>query len=348
MDETQHIRLMRRALTLARRGEGRVEPNPMVGALLVRDGCVIAEGYHHACGKDHAEVDCLNKVDDAAGATMFVTLEPCCHHGKTPPCAQALIAAKVARVVVAMTDPNPQVAGRGIAALRAAGIDVELGVCKTEARQLNEPFIKRMTTGMPWVIAKWAQTIDGRVATATGDSQWISNKQSRRFVHQVRARVDAIVAGIGTVIADNPRLTARDVPLRRQAKRVVIDPNLRIARDATLLTDDGPPVVIAVNREHLHETVDGATLTALPLPDVLRSLDATNVLVEGGPRLISAMFEAGLIDQVFAFIAPKLLGDDAARAAVSGASAAHIADARQLTLRRTKRFGDDVLLDYRI
>lgn len=349
------FQLMRRALRLAQRGQGYVEPNPMVGALLVRDGNILAEGYHHAIGHAHAEVDCLRNATakgiDPAGATMIVTLEPCCHHGKTPPCTEAVIAAGIAHVVVAMTDPNPQVAGQGLAALRDAGITVDVGICEAEAQQLNAPFIKRITTGRPWVIAKWAQTLDGRIATASGDSKWISNARSRRFVHRLRARVDAVMVGVGTAVADNPALTARDVRIRRVAKRVVIDPTLRIPRDAALLTDDGPPVTIAVNPELANQSIDGASLTALPIAAVLDHLgaeDATNVLVEGGANLVSTMLDAGLVDQVLAFIAPKLLGDDAARAAITGWQTPHIHGARPLTLHRVQRLDDDVLLDYRI
>lgn len=349
------LQLMRRALQLAKRGQGYVEPNPMVGALLVRDGNILAEGYHHAVGQDHAEVDCLRNAAsagiDPAGATMVVTLEPCCHHGKTPPCAEALIAAKVARVIVAMTDPNPQVAGQGFALLRDAGIAVDVGICEAEAQLLNAPFIKRITTGRPWVIAKWAQTLDGRIATASGDSKWISNARSRRFVHRLRARVDTIMVGVGTAVADNPALTAREVRVRRVANRVVIDPTLRIPRDAALLTDNGPAVTIAVNPELANQSIDGASLTALPLAAVLDHLGAegaTNVLVEGGANLVSTMVDAGLVDQVLAFIAPKLLGDDGARAAVTGWQTPHIHGARPLTLHHVQRLDDDVLLDYRI
>lgn len=205
---------MRRALDLAARGRGRVEPNPMVGAVLLdRAGQAVGEGYHQQYGKEHAEVNALadarQRGVDPAGLTMVVTLEPCAHTGKTPPCVEALLQARVGRVVVAMVDPYEEVSGRGIARLREAGLVVEVGVEETAARRLNEAFIKRVTTGLPWVILKWAQTLDGRTATATGHSQWISNEASRAAVHELRAVVDVVAVGVGTAIADDPSLTAR-------------------------------------------------------------------------------------------------------------------------------------------
>ena len=329
---------MREALALAERGRGDVEPNPMVGAVVVRDGRVVAGGYHTRFGGAHAEVeafaDCRRQGIDPAGTIVAVTLEPCCHHGKTPPCTDALIEASVARVIVAMIDPFEQVAGRGIATLRDAGIEVIVGVCEDEARRLNEPYLKLRRAGLPWVIAKWAQTLDGKIATATGDSQWISNDRSRRRVHELRARVDAIMVGVNTVVADDPELTARDVEVKRIAKRVVIDPNGRMPRHAKLATQTDPPVIVAVD-----------------VKQVLRDLaddGGANVLVEGGAALFGALFEQGLVDQVLAFVAPKLVGDADALDAVRGLSLPTIADAKQLELRHVERLGDDVLLDYRV
>ncbi len=322
---------MKRALRLAKRGQGYVEPNPMVGAVLVRDNQIVSEGYHRRCGGAHAEIEALRGVVGPGGRAedLYVTLEPCCHHGKTPPCTDAIIGAQVRRVFVAMEDPFEQVAGKGIAALREAGIEVHVELCESEARQLNEPYIKRVTTGLPWVIVKWAQTLDGKIATHTGDGQWISNERSRRVVHQLRARVDAIMVGVNTVIADDPQLTARGVRIRREAKRVVIDPNGRLPRGAKVL-GDGPATII----------------TSPPLRDVLRSLDATNVLVEGGATLIGSLFAEGLVDQVIAFVAPKVLGGGLS--AVGELTIDRIAGAQQLGLRRIKRIGDDVMLDYRV
>ena len=335
--------IMHRALALAQRGQGYVEPNPMVGAIILDGQQVIGEGYHQRFGGPHAEVnalhDCRARGHDPAGKTMVVTLEPCAHHGKTPPCAQALIEARLARVVVAMTDPFGQVAGRGLARLRDAGIAVEVGVEEAAARRLNEPFIKHVTTGLPWVIVKWAQTLDGRIATAIGDSRWISNDASRRFVHQTRARVDAIITGVGTVLADDPALTARGVEVRREARRVIVGPREVLPADAKLLAGDGPPVLI-------HEDADD--LRGL-LQVLGREHLATNVLVEAGGGLVGRLFDQGLVDQVHAFIAPKLLGDAAAQGPLRGRQAPNLHDAHTLELVDLRRFGaGDVMLDYRV
>jgi len=335
--------IMQRALSLARQGRGWVEPNPMVGAIIVDGDRVIGEGYHQRFGGPHAEVnalrDCRARGHEPAGAMMVVTLEPCAHQGKTPPCAQALIDAKLARVVIAMADPNPRVSGRGIATLRRAGIDVEVGVEEAAARRLNEPFIKHVTTGLPWVIVKWAQTLDGRIATAIGDSRWISNQQSRYFVHRTRARVDAIITGVGTVLADDPALTARGVEVRRVARRVIVGPRDVIPEQAKLLTDAGPPVIF-------HE--DASDLRAL-LEHLGREHLATNVLVEAGGGLVGRLFDQGLVDQVLAFVAPKLLGDAEAHGPLRGRSAPHLHQAHTLALTDLRRFGDgDVMLDYRV
>ncbi|MEM7627343.1 MAG: bifunctional diaminohydroxyphosphoribosylaminopyrimidine deaminase/5-amino-6-(5-phosphoribosylamino)uracil reductase RibD [Planctomycetota bacterium] len=333
---------MKRALDLAARGRGWVEPNPMVGAVLLRDGEVVAEGYHASFGGPHAEAnalaDAVAKGIDPRGLTVVVSLEPCHHHGKTPPCADALIAAGVGRVVVAMVDPFPEVAGRGIEKLRAAGIDVEVGVMEAEALRLNEPFLKRVATGLPWVIAKWAQTLDGKTATATGHSQWISNAESRALVHQIRGRVDAVTVGVGTVIADNPALTARlpegQTP-PRAARRMVVDRSGRMPADAKMLHDGGPPVSILRGdlREELQQlAADGVT----------------NVLVEGGATLVGALLQEQLVDQLLVFTAPKLVGDAAALPAVQGLTCATMGDAMPLELIDVQRLGGDVMLDYRV
>src|SRR5262245_52454147 len=214
---------MRRALELAERGRGAVEPNPLVGAVLVRDGALVGEGWHQRYGGPHAEVHALAAAGPAArGATLHVTLEPCCHPGKTPPCTDAVLAAGVARVVAAMSDPFPRVAGGGLARLRAAGLEVEVGLCEAEACRLNAPYLKLLSRGRPWVHAKWAMTLDGKMATRTGDSKWIRGGGSRRLVHELRGRVDAVVVGLGTALADDPALTARP-PGPRVATRVVLD-----------------------------------------------------------------------------------------------------------------------------
>lgn len=325
---------MLRALELARRGEGLVEPNPMVGCVLVADGQVVGEGYHQRFGGDHAEVHALRTAGAMArGASAFVTLEPCCHQGKTPPCTQALLAAGVNRVVAAVTDPYPAVLGSGIAALRAAGVGVELGLLAAEARALNAPYFKRVATGRPWVIGKWAQTLDGKIATVSGDSRWISSEASRSLVHQLRGRVDAIVVGSGTASRDNPQLTARP-PGPRTALRVVLDSLGRLSTESCLAqTARLTPVLVAVSSEA--PACERERLTALGceccecagqslverFDQLLLELGrrgATNVLVEGGARLLGVVHDAGQLDEVHVFVAPKVVGGAAAPSAVAG------------------------------
>lgn len=367
---------MRQAIERARLGQGYVEPNPMVGAVIVRDGEVLGAGHHARFGGLHAEADalrdCREKGIDPAGATIYVTLEPCSHFGKQPPCAQAVIDAGISRVVIGMPDPFEPVAGKGVPMLRDAGIEVEVGVCREEAERLAEPYLKRGRTGLPWVIVKWAQTLDGKTAAHTGDSQWISNERSRRRVHEVRARVDAVLIGAGTARTDNPTLTARDVEIKRTARRVVVDPTLSLPNPCKLIeTLDRAPLTIAVDQRLFDDSPDrlksfvelGVELIGLPLLDGggdsqldLRPLlehlsqthNAMNVLVEGGAYLTGQLLKQGLADQVLAFIAPKLSGDPAALGAAVGLSHDTIADAQQLELVLIEKLGEDVLLDYRI
>ncbi|MFK7790841.1 MAG: bifunctional diaminohydroxyphosphoribosylaminopyrimidine deaminase/5-amino-6-(5-phosphoribosylamino)uracil reductase RibD [Phycisphaeraceae bacterium] len=366
---------MYQALALAEQGRGLVEPNPMVGCVLVKDGHELGRGYHELFGGPHAEAHALQDAERrrelVQGATAYVTLEPCSHFGKTPPCADALVEAQVARVVIAMVDPHPRVSGQGIEKLREAGIEVVVGVCQQQAEQLNEPFTKRATTGLPWVIAKWASTLDGKTATHTGHSKWISSPTSRQLVHDIRARVDAVMVGIGTVLADDPELTARDVEIKRTARRVVIDPELRMPPPSKLAlgAEPGdPPVTIGICNEVYNGpsqrikdyTEHGIGFMPLPrlenqyleIEPLLRHLaeahNATNVLVEGGAALIGSMLDQGMVDQVLTFVAPKILGDERATPAVSGHLRETIDMSTMLKLRNVQRIEDDVLLDYRV
>ncbi len=363
--------MMRRALRLARSGEGLVEPNPMVGCIVARDDRVIGQGSHGRFGAAHAEIealaDCHARGHDPAGAEVFVTLEPCCHDGKTPPCTAALLAAGVGTVHVAIEDPFDRVSGRGVQSLRDAGISVNVGLCESEARHLNAPYLKRTACGLPWLIAKWAQSVDGRIAAAGGDSRWISNERSRRGVHRLRARVDAILVGVGTVVADDPRLTARGVRVRRVARRVVVDPQLRLPPAAKLLQEPGPPVTVATrqNAERARATAledRGAQIIELPQADhdpsrlsirpLLRHLadehGATNVLAEGGGALFGGLFAENLVDQALVYVAPRIVGDSGAVAAVSGLAPRNIGEAKGLRLHAVKRIDGDLLLDYRM
>jgi diaminohydroxyphosphoribosylaminopyrimidine deaminase/5-amino-6-(5-phosphoribosylamino)uracil reductase len=319
--------MMRRAIELASRGEGHVEPNPLVGAVVVAagtEGRVVAEAWHAAFGGPHAEAAALAAAgDEARGGTLYVTLEPCCHHGKTPPCTDAIINAGIARVVVAAEDPFPEVAGGGFAALRQAGIAVEQGLLAAEARRLTAPFRKLTTTGKPWVIAKWAMSLDGHVAARPGEDRWISSPESRALVHALRGRCDAIAVGIGTVLADDPLLTPRPAGLRRPL-RIVFDSQARLpletalvrtARDAAVLVAVGPEA--PADRMAALQAAGceiwqgrgadaGERLHALLLDLGTRRL--TNMLVEGGPTVLTTLFAAGEVDEVWTFVAPKLFG----------------------------------------
>lgn len=367
-------RWMRRALRLARRGEGAVEPNPMVGCVLVRDDQIVGEGWHQRFGGPHAEVQALQDAGgDARGATAYVTLEPCNHHGKTPPCADALIEAGVARVVIAATDPSPLAAG-GARRLRDAGLEVTLGLREKQANALIAPFAKRLATRLPYLILKWAMTVDGAIATASGDSKWISGERARRRVHRWRGRVDAIMVGAGTVHADDPLLTARDVEVRRTARRVIVDPRLTtpaasqlvktageipttIATAATTPTDapDQADRLRAAGVELL--TIEGQTDAsgALPLTPVLRHLvdahDATNVLVEGGATLGGALLNQRLVDELRLFIAGKALADGQGLPPLRQPGrepTQRINEAIDLQLRATRRLGNDAYLRYTV
>jgi diaminohydroxyphosphoribosylaminopyrimidine deaminase/5-amino-6-(5-phosphoribosylamino)uracil reductase len=317
-------RFMARALELACRGEGYVEPNPMVGCVLVRGDQAVGEGWHQRFGGPHAEIEALTAAGKAArGATAYVTLEPCSHTGKTPPCTVALINAGVQRVVVGCNDPNPQVNGRGIAALEAAGITCQPSFLTEEAADLIAPFAKLMTTSRPWVIAKWAMTLDGKIAARTGDSRWISSEESRAIVHKLRGRVDAIVAGRGTLTADDPKLTARPLGPRAPV-RIILDSMASLSSESQLIeTLPEAPVMVAAGREAATERVQSLTELGImvwqarsddfverwnELLDELGRQQMTNILVEGGARVFGTLMDAGAIDEVHAFIAPRLVG----------------------------------------
>lgn len=318
--------MMRRAIALARRGEGRVEPNPMVGCVIVRGQRVIGEGWHRRFGGPHAEVEALRAcTDDARGARVYVSLEPCNHHGQTPPCTAALIDAGVAEVVVGAGDPNPDVRGGGVAAMRSRGIIVREGVCGDEARSLIAPFLTRVLRHRPFVIAKWAQSLDGRLATRTGESKWISSEPSRRVVHRLRGRVDAVMVGVGTVLADDPQLTARDVRSRRRATRVVLDTRLRIdSKCRVVVSARETPTLLICDRAHAKgprarrlakngvEVVgvrpDGARVSLRAALRTLAGRGVTNLLVEGGPTLLGMLFRKRLVDEAHVFVAPILIG----------------------------------------
>lgn len=324
------IAFMSEALDLAANGRGLVEPNPMVGCVLVKKGRVVGRGFHRKLGGPHAEVEALRDAGRRAkGASAYVTLEPCNHHGRTPPCTDALIAAGVSRVIAAMEDPNPIVSGKGFRRLRAVGIRCDVGLLGLQASSLNAPFVTRYSKHRPYVYVKWAQSIDGKIATRTGDSKWISSPESRRVVHSLRARMDAIIVGVDTVIADDPDLTARLVRPLRTATRVVIDPRLRTPLSSRLVrTARRTPTLIASTRKMVASAraralmAKGCDLIAVPARGQTLRLNAllqtlcdramTNVLVEGGGRTLGEFVEQKMADEALVFVAPRLIGGETA------------------------------------
>jgi diaminohydroxyphosphoribosylaminopyrimidine deaminase/5-amino-6-(5-phosphoribosylamino)uracil reductase len=335
---------MRRALALAERGRGYVEPNPLVGAVVVQEGKCVGEGWHQRFGEAHAEVNALAAAGEAAnGATLYVTLEPCCHHGKTPPCTDAILRAGVQRVVAAVLDPFPQVAGKGIAILRTAGIAAEVGECEDAARLLNAPYLKLVTTGRPYVHAKWAMTLDGKLATRTGDSKWISSEKSRRRVHELRGRMDGILVGIGTVLADDPLLTARP-PGPRTATRIILDTHARTLPTSQLAQTarEVPTLIGTAQLTTAEETLRelGCEILSLPSQNGLLSVAAllaelgrrrmTNLLVEGGSAVLGAFFDTPAIDELHVFISPRLAGGADAKTPVGGHGIERITDSLRL------------------
>lgn len=347
---------MRQALALAERGRGSVEPNPLVGAVVLdAAGQFAGEGWHQRFGGPHAEVFALAAAGERArGGTLIVTLEPCCHHGKTPPCTTAIRNAGISRVVAAMSDPFPKVAGGGLAQLRAAGIAVDVGVCEAEARQLNAPYLKLLHTGRPWVHAKWAMSLDGKIATRTGHSQWISGPAARQIVHELRGRMDAILVGRGTVVADDPLLTARP-PGPRVAARVVVSASGQLPDQCRLRqTVREAPVIIYTAQPHRLAgwAADGAEIVAIQQPDgfvdaILADLGQrrfTNVLVEGGAGLLGAVCDAAAADEFHVFIAPKVIGGQAALSPVAGTGCATVADALALERWHVQPVGPDLYL----
>jgi diaminohydroxyphosphoribosylaminopyrimidine deaminase/5-amino-6-(5-phosphoribosylamino)uracil reductase len=351
---------MARALRLAERGLYSTTPNPRVGCVVVKAGRIVGEGWHQRAGEAHAEVHALQSAGfDARDATAYVTLEPCSHHGRTPPCADALIKAGVARVVAAMNDPNPEVAGSGLARLTAAGIVVESGLLETEARELNIGFVSRMTRGRPWVRMKLAASLDGKTALENGVSQWITGPQARQDGHRWRARACAILSGIGTVREDDPQFNVRGVETMRQPLKVVVDSRLQLPVGARLL--HGGMVLLACASEVVEKSAAlracGAEIVCLPddagkvdLPTLLQELGRRGVNelhVESGCRLNGALLAAGLVDEVLLYLAPCLIGN-AARGLFDTPALASLADKHRLAVRDVRMVGDDVRIVARL
>jgi len=356
-----HTQYMKQALALAKKGIGYTSPNPMVGAVVVKDDKIVGQGYHHAYGEAHAEVNALNNAgDQAKGATIYVTLEPCNHTGKTPPCTHAILESGIAKVVLAMSDPNPNVAGNGAQFLENKGVTVITGICEQEARELNAIFCKFIQTGKPFVTMKYAATMDGRIATQNGDARWISNEKSRQYVHQMRHAYDAILVGIGTVIKDNPSLTTRLTDNSgKDPVRIIVDTHLRIDPNATVLTQHSQADTIIAcaedmskKRGHMYQQPHVRVLPVLlknkridldVLMTLLGQMNITSVLIEGGSRIHSSAIQAGIVDQVCCFIAPKILGGDGCPVC-QGDAPLEMKNALPVRDIRVERFGDDIMI----
>ena len=375
MITSQDIAFMRQAMELAAKGEGAVNPNPLVGALIVHQGNVIASGYHERYGDLHAERNAFRQADtlgkDCHGATMYVTLEPCCHHGHQPPCTDAVMAHGISRLVVGLMDPNPLVAGKGLEILKNAGIQVEMihetpegCELEDELRYQNRVFLKYITTGMPWVMAKWAMTLDGKTATRVGDSKWVSGEESRRYVHGLRKTLKGILCGIGTVLADDPMLNCRLEGNPRQPVRMVADRRLRIPLDSQLVKTarDYRTVVVYglgvddseyAEGSEAHEKLELLNQTGVEcwhcrtLTDFLQKVakeKIDGILLEGGGTLNDAFLQEGLIDEVATFIAPKIIGGAKAKTPVDGNGFLLMSEAVQLAHVTLKQLGNDILI----
>lgn len=353
---------MRLAISLAERAAGMTSPNPIVGAVVVKSGRIVGKGYHKRCGLPHAEINALKEAGvRARGATIYVTLEPCNHFGRTPPCTDAIIGSGIKRVVIGSPDPNPVNNGSGIKRLRKKGIKVDTGVLRKDAMDINKPFVKFITKKLPYITVKVAQSLDGKIATKTGDSRWISSEGSRRFVHSLRAVSDAVMAGIGTVIKDDPLLTVRSFPAKRHPVRIVVDSDLSISPRAKILLDaEDKPVVIAVKKSISKKkaakiTRPGVRLlmvstdkNGLDLNDLMRKLagmNISNILVEGGGNLIAGLFEKGLVDRCLFFTAPIIIGGRNAVTSVEGDGVKTIRNAIRLKNMKSINMAGDILTE---
>lgn len=350
---------MRLAIELAEKGKGRTSPNPMVGAVIVKNGEIVGMGYHQKAGTPHAEVNAIKDAgDNAKNSTMYVNLEPCSHYGRTPPCTDAIIKAGISRVVIAMTDPNPKVNGKGKAILESQGIEVLTGILEQEARKLNEVFIKYITTGMPFVTIKSAMSLDGKIATFCGKSKWISCDDSRLLVHQIRNEVDAIIIGIGTVLCDNPTLTTR-IPDGRDAIRIVLDSKARIPLDSNILNlNSEAKTIVAVTglaeKERIDQLKKSAEVLIVPEKDgkvnltelmkKLAEMEITNILIEGGAEVNASALKEKIVDKIMFFIAPKIIGGNSAPGPIGGEGVEDPSKAIKLIDISVTQSGEDILV----
>jgi len=350
---------MRRALALAEQGAGRVSPNPMVGCVIVKNGRIIGEGWHKRCGELHAErIALANCTEDVTNATMYITLEPCCHWGRTPPCTDAILTHHISRVVVGCADINPLVTGQGIQVLRDAGVEVETGVCEAECRRLNEVFFHYIAHKTPFVVLKYAMTLDGKIATCTGNSKWVTGDAARLHVHQTRNRLSSIMVGVGTVLADDPLLTCR-MEGGRNPVRIICDSHARTPLDSRIVRTAGEveTMIAVIEQNDATEALQQAGVQILvcaerngqvDLSDLsvkLGEKEIDSILLEGGSTLAYSALEAGIVRKVQAYIAPCLVGGETARTPVGGAGLARMADALRLTNMAVEPLGGDLLLE---
>lgn len=354
---------MKRALELSKKGSGYTNPNPLVGAVIVKDGRIIGEGYHELYGSHHAEVNAFrNATEDVRGATMYVTLEPCSHYGKTPPCANAIVEKGIKKVVICLKDPNPLVSGGGIRILEKNGIEVVTGVLEEEGRKINEIFLKYITTKLPFCIMKTAMTLDGKIAAYTGDSKWITGETSRQYVHELRHRVAAIMVGIGTILTDDPMLTARlDKGIGKDPIRIIADSCARIPLEAKVLNiESKAKTIIAVTEKAPKDKIKllkekGAEVISTPIKSqgidltylmkVLGEKKIDSVLLEGGSTLNYSAINEEIVDKVLTFIAPKIIGGSTAKTPVGGQGKEYMRDAVNLRNIEIQRFGDDIMIE---
>lgn len=345
---------MRLALELAKKQKGYTHPNPTVGAVVVKEGKVVGLGYHERAGKPHAEVIAINQAGDKAkGATLYVTLEPCTHYGRTPPCTNLIIEKGIKRVVVATLDPNPVVSGKGVERLKNAGIEVEVGVLEKEAKELNEDFFTYITQRRPYVTLKWAQTLDGKLATLMGDSKWISSFESRKLAHLLRREATAVLVGVNTVIKDDPELTVRYLPTQRQPLRVVLDPNLRIPLNSKVLDQSVAKTLVITSKGQSEKVkalkergVEVLQLENISIPNILKALyerEVMHLLVEGGPKTLSSFLKEKIFDRICVFVAPKIMGEGLS---FEGLGIKKIEESLKLKKRKSLNLGEDLYLEY--
>lgn len=349
---------MLRAIELAKLGAGNVSPNPLVGAVIAKNNKIIGEGYHMKYGENHAEVNALkNATSSVEGADIYVTLEPCSHYGNTPPCAKAIAESGIKRVYIGTRDPNPKVSGKGIEILKSAGIDVIEGVCEKDCRELNQVFFKYISTSMPYVILKYAMTLDGKIATVTGDSKWISNELSREYVHNIRGNTTGIMVGINTVIKDDPLLTCR-INGKRNPIRIIVDTRLRIPENSKVLKDNNCIIATDINSDEnkikrlsdrgIRVIKCNTENDKIDLSDMLKQLGKLkidSILLEGGGTLNYSFISNGLVDKVIAFIAPKIVGGSTALSPVEGDGIKYIKDALELGNVKNQSFDNDICIE---